>query len=159
MPYRRQYYLAGGQYCPNHPPIMPYRRQYYLAGGQYCPNHPPIMPRRRQYYLTGGSTAPIMPKSCLLILPKSCPNTREFNENLKLQCHVIDGTTIAMLCAASAHWEKDLTKLCHDNKFLVKTIENVEEKLHFRSFLVKNEFFPKFDDTEWFVENLWIQLR
>jgi hypothetical protein len=25
--------------------------------------------------------------------------------------------------------------------------------------LVKNEFFPKFDDTEWFVENLWIQLR
>jgi hypothetical protein len=25
--------------------------------------------------------------------------------------------------------------------------------------LVKNEFFPKFDDAEWFVENLWIQLR
>jgi hypothetical protein len=25
--------------------------------------------------------------------------------------------------------------------------------------LVKNEFFPKFDDTEWFVENLWTQLR
>jgi hypothetical protein len=24
---------------------------------------------------------------------------------------------------------------------------------------VKNEFFPKFDDTEWFVENLWTQLR
>jgi hypothetical protein len=46
----------------------------------------------------------------------------------------------------------------HDNEFLVKTIENVEEKLHFLSFLVKNAFFPKFDDTEWFVENLWIQL-
>jgi hypothetical protein len=29
----------------------------------------------------------------------------------------------------------------------------------FPAFLVKNEFFPKFDDTEWFVENLWIQLR
>jgi hypothetical protein len=26
-------------------------------------------------------------------------------------------------------------------------------------FLVKNEFFPKFDDTEWFVENLCTQLR
>jgi hypothetical protein len=25
--------------------------------------------------------------------------------------------------------------------------------------LVKNEFFPKFYDTESFVENLWIQLR
>jgi hypothetical protein len=50
---------------------------------------------------------------------------------------------------------KDLTKLCYDNdnEFLVKTIENVEEKLHFLSFLVK-EFFPKFADTEWFVENL-----
>jgi hypothetical protein len=37
-------------------------------------------------------------------------------------------------------WEKDLTELCHDNdnEFLVKTIENVEEKLHFLSFLVKN---------------------
>jgi hypothetical protein len=34
-----------------------------------------------------------------------------------------------------------------------------EEKIHFLSFLVKNEFFPKFDDAEWFVENLWIQLR
>jgi hypothetical protein len=33
----------------------------------------------------------------------------------------------------------------NDNEFLVKTIEN--------------GFFPKFDDTEWFVENLWIQLR
>jgi hypothetical protein len=56
-----------------------------------------------------------------------------------------------LLCIASAHWEKALMKLCHnnDNEFLVKTIENVEEKLHFLSFLVKNEFFPKFDDTEW----------
>jgi hypothetical protein len=36
----------------------------------------------------------------------------------------------------------------NDNEFLVKTIENIEEKLHF-----------KFDDTEWFVENLWTQLR
>jgi hypothetical protein len=44
-----------------------------------------------------------------------------------------------------------------DNEFLVKTIENVEEKVHFLSFL--GEFFPKFDDTEWFVENLWTQLR
>jgi hypothetical protein len=26
-------------------------------------------------------------------------------------------------------------------------------------FLAKNLFFPKFDDTEWFVENLWTQLR
>jgi hypothetical protein len=32
----------------------------------------------------------------------------------------------------------------NDNEFLVKTIENVEEKFY---------------DTEWFVENLWIQLR
>jgi hypothetical protein len=68
------------------------------------------------------------------------------------------------LLAIAVHsfgWEKDLTKLCHDNdnKFLVETIENVEEKLHFLCFLVKNEFFPKSDDTEWFVENLWIQLR
>jgi hypothetical protein len=29
----------------------------------------------------------------------------------------------------------------------------------FSAFLVKNEFFPTFDDREWFVENLWIQLR
>jgi hypothetical protein len=43
----------------------------------------------------------------------------------------------------------------NDNEFL----ENVEEKLHFSAFLVKNEFFPKFDDTEWFMENLWTQLR
>jgi hypothetical protein len=64
-----------------------------------------------------------------------------------------------LLCIASAHWEKDLTKICHDNEFLVKTIENVEEKLHFLSFLVKNEFFPKFYDTEWSMENLWQQLR
>jgi hypothetical protein len=42
----------------------------------------------------------------------------------------------------------------NDNEFLVKTIESI-----FSAFLVKNEFFPKFDDTEWFVENLWIQLR
>jgi hypothetical protein len=41
----------------------------------------------------------------------------------------------------------------NNNEFLVKTIENVEEKLHFL------KFFPKFDDTEWFVKNLWIQLR
>jgi hypothetical protein len=27
----------------------------------------------------------------------------------------------------------------------------------FSAFLVKNEFFPKFYDTEWFVENLWIK--
>jgi hypothetical protein len=46
----------------------------------------------------------------------------------------------------------------NDNEFLVKPIENVEEKLHFLSFFGE-EFFPKFDDTEWFVENLWIQLR
>jgi hypothetical protein len=66
-----------------------------------------------------------------------------------------------LLCIASARWEKDLTKLCHnnDNEFLVKTIENVEEKLHFLIFLVKNEFFPKFNDTEWCVENLWMKLR
>jgi hypothetical protein len=65
------------------------------------------------------------------------------------------------LCIAPAHWEKDLTKLCHTTTmhFLVKTIENVEEKCIFSAFVVKNEFFPKFDDTEWFVENLWIQLR
>jgi hypothetical protein len=45
-----------------------------------------------------------------------------------------------LLCIASVQWEKDLTKLCHDNdsEFLVKTIENFEEKLHFLSFLVKN---------------------
>jgi hypothetical protein len=42
----------------------------------------------------------------------------------------------------------------NNNKFLVKTIENVEEKLHFLSF-----FGEKFDDTEWFVENHWTQLR
>jgi hypothetical protein len=47
----------------------------------------------------------------------------------------------------------------NDNEFLVKTIENVEEKLHFLSFFGENEFFPKFDDTEWFVENLWRHLR
>jgi hypothetical protein len=29
----------------------------------------------------------------------------------------------------------------------------------FSAFFVKIEFFPKFDDTEWFVENLWTQLR
>jgi hypothetical protein len=28
----------------------------------------------------------------------------------------------------------------------------------FSAFLVKNEFLSKFDDTEWFVENLWTQL-
>jgi hypothetical protein len=47
----------------------------------------------------------------------------------------------------------------NDNEFLVKTIENVKKNCIFSAFLVKNEFFPKFDDTEWFVENLWTQLR
>jgi hypothetical protein len=34
-----------------------------------------VLPPERQYYLSGGSTAAIMPKSCLLTLPQSCPNT------------------------------------------------------------------------------------
>jgi hypothetical protein len=40
----------------------------------------------------------------------------------------------------------------NDNEFLVISCI-------FSAFLVKNEFFPKFYDTESFVENLWIQLR
>jgi hypothetical protein len=41
----------------------------------------------------------------------------------------------AVYSPAPAHWEKELTKLCHTTTthFLVKIIENVEEKLHFLS--------------------------
>jgi hypothetical protein len=66
-----------------------------------------------------------------------------------------------LLCIAIGTLGKGFDEVMphNDNENLVKTIENVEEKLHFLSFLVKNEFFPKFYDTEWCVENLWIQLR
>jgi hypothetical protein len=48
----------------------------------------------------------------------------------------------------------------NDNEFLLsKPLKMSKKNCIFSAFWVKNLFFSKFDYTEWFVENLWTQLR